>query len=110
MDFMEAISTARDSITVKRVYGEAYERNGVMVIPAAAVFGGGGGGQGDQPDGTEGGGAGFGLHARPVGAYVVKGEEVSWEPAVDVSRMVLGGQLVALAALFLIRSILRRRG
>ena len=110
MDVMDTVSTARDSITVKRVYGEAIERNGVMVIPAAAVFGGGGGGQGDQPEGAEGGGAGFGLHARPVGAYVIRGQEVSWEPAMDLSRAILGGQLLALAALFVIRSLLRRRG
>jgi uncharacterized spore protein YtfJ len=110
MDVMDTVSTARDSITVKRVYGEAIERNGVMVIPAAAVFGGAGGGQGDQPDGAEGGGAGFGLHARPVGAYVIRGQEVSWEPAMDLSRAILGGQLLALAALFVIRSLLRRRG
>jgi uncharacterized spore protein YtfJ len=110
MDVMDTVSTARDSITVKRVYGEAIERNGVMVIPAAAVIGGAGGGQGDQPDGAEGGGAGFGLHARPVGAYVIRGQEVSWEPAMDLSRAILGGQLLALAALFVIRSLLRRRG
>ena len=110
MDFMDAVSSTRDSITVKRVYGEAYERNGVTVIPAAAVFGAGGAGQGDQPDGTEGGGGGFGVHARPIGAYVVRGEEVSWQPAFDVNRVVLGCQLLGLAAILLIhRRLLRRR-
>jgi uncharacterized spore protein YtfJ len=109
MDFSEAISNARDAITVKRVYGEAYERNGVMVIPAAAISGGGGGGTGDQEDGRTGSGGGFGLRARPVGAFVVREDQVSWEPAVDLSRVILGGQLIALAALFVIRSIARRR-
>jgi uncharacterized spore protein YtfJ len=109
MDYSEAISNARDAITVKRVYGEAYERNGVMVIPAAAVSGGGGGGTGDQEDGRTGSGGGFGLRARPVGAFVVRENQVSWEPAVDLSRVILGGQLIALAALFVIRSIARRR-
>jgi uncharacterized spore protein YtfJ len=109
MDFSEAISNARDAITVKRVYGEAYERNGVMVIPAAAVSGGGGGGTGDQEDGRTGSGGGFGLRARPVGAFVVQENQVSWEPAVDLSRVILGGQLIAVAALFVIRSIARRR-
>ncbi len=108
MDFMEAISGARDAITVKRVYGEPYERNGVAVIPAAALEGGGGGGGGDEPGGRLGGG-GFGLRARPVGAYVIRGEQVSWEPAVDLSRVILGGQLLALAALLILRSIARRR-
>ncbi|MEO8092732.1 MAG: spore germination protein GerW family protein [bacterium] len=109
MDFMETISVARDAISVKRVYGEPYERNGVVVIPAASVQGGGGGGGGDEGDGRAGGGGGFGLRARPVGAYVVRGEQVSWEPAVDLSRMILGGQLLALAALLVVRSIARRR-
>ena len=109
MDFMETISGARDAITVKRVYGEPYERNGVAVIPAAEVLGGGGGGAGDEPDGRTGGGGGFGLRARPVGAYVIRGEQVSWEPAVDLSRAILGGQILALAALLVGRSIARRR-
>ncbi len=109
MDFMETVSGARDAITVKRVYGEPYERNGVGVIPAAAVQGGGGGGGGDDPDGRTGGGGGFGLRARPVGAYVIRGDQVSWEPAVDLSRVIVGGQLLALAALLVVRSIVRRR-
>jgi uncharacterized spore protein YtfJ len=109
MDIMQTISGARDAITVKRVYGEPYERNGVAVIPAAAVQGGGGGGGGDEPDGRAGGGGGFGLRARPVGAFVVRGEQVSWEPAIDLSRMILGGQFIALVALLVLRSIAHRR-
>ena len=109
MDFMETISGARDAITVKRVYGEPYERNGVAVIPAAVVQGGGGGGGGEEPDGQSGGGGGFGLRARPVGAYVIRGEEVYWESALDLNRVTLGGQLLALAALLVVRSIARRR-
>jgi uncharacterized spore protein YtfJ len=108
MEFQKAISGATDSITVKRVFGEAYERNGVMVIPAAEVMGGGGGGTGEGPDGT-GGGGGFGVRARPAGVYVVRGEEVSWRPAVDLNRVVLGCQLLGLAAIFLTYRRLRRR-
>ena len=108
MDIMETISGARDAITVKRVYGDPYERNGIVVIPAAAVVGGGGGGGGEQ-DGQAGSGGGFGLHARPVGAYVIRGDEVSWEPAMDLNRTILGGQLLALAALLVVRSVARRR-
>ena len=81
------------SLTVRRVYGEPYERNGVTVIPAASVMGGVGGGSGDQPDGTTGGGGGFGVKARPVGAYVIRGEQVDWEPALDLNRVILGGQV-----------------
>ena len=108
MDFLDTLSSARDAVTVKRVYGEPYERNGVTVIPAAAVLGGGGGGGGTQPEGEEGSGLGFGLRGRPVGAYVIRGDEVEWEPAIDVSRAILGGQILALVALFVIRSLGRR--
>jgi uncharacterized spore protein YtfJ len=101
MNLTETISNARDSITVKRVYGEPYERNGVTVIPAATVMGGGGGGEGNQGDGQTGSGGGFGLRARPVGAYVIRGEEVSWRPAVDLNRVILGCKLLGLAAILL---------
>jgi uncharacterized spore protein YtfJ len=109
MDVQETIDAGRDSITVRRVYGEPFERNGVSVIPAASVMGGAGGGSGDQPDGQTGGGAGFGLRARPVGAYVIRGEDVRWEPAFDLNRAILGGQAIALVALIVLRSIRRRR-
>ena len=80
MDIMETISAARDAITVKRVYGEPYERNGVVVIPAAAVQGGGGGG-GGEADGQSGSGGGFALRARPVGAQVLTGSGCLVAPA-----------------------------
>jgi uncharacterized spore protein YtfJ len=108
MDVIETIEAGRDSLTVRRVYGEPYESNGVTVIPAASVMGGVGGGSGDQPDGTTGGGGGFGMRARPVGAYVIRGEQVHWEPAFDLNRVILGGQ-VALVALLLLRSVKRSR-
>jgi uncharacterized spore protein YtfJ len=108
MDVKETIEAARDSMTVRRVYGDPYERNGVTVIPAASVQGGAGGGSGEEA-GKTGGGGGFGLRARPVGAYVMRGEEVRWEPALDLNRVILGGQVVALVALLVLRSIKRSR-
>jgi uncharacterized spore protein YtfJ len=108
MDFQETITTARDAITVKRVYGEPYERNGLAVIPAAAVLGGGGGGGSERGEHSDGGG-GFGVQARPIGAYVIRGEQVSWQPALDLNRVVLGCQLLGLAAILLTRRRLMRR-
>jgi uncharacterized spore protein YtfJ len=108
MDVQETINAARDSLTVRRVYGDAYERNGVAVIPAAAVQGGGGGG-GSKDGEHQDGGSGFGLTARPVGAYVIKGDEVEWQPAFDLSRLILGCQLLGLAAIVLTHLRLRRR-
>jgi uncharacterized spore protein YtfJ len=106
MDFQETISKAQDAVTVKRVYGEPYERDGVVVIPAALVRGGGGGGGGGGEDTTKsssGSGGGFGLGARPVGAYVIEGEHVRWQPAVDVTRIVVQLTLAALGVAFLLR-------
>ena len=47
MDPNELMTQARDALTVKRVFGEPYERDGVTLIPAAVVRGGAGGGQGE---------------------------------------------------------------
>lgn len=110
MDMQEMLTGARDAITVRRVYGEPFEKNGVTIVPAASVRGGGGGGSGEGPEGeSKGTGGGFGMTARPVGAYVIRGDEVRWEPAVDVTRMALMGQAVAVIALLAIRSIVKSR-
>jgi uncharacterized spore protein YtfJ len=101
MDVEETISAARDSMTVKRVYGEAYERNGVAIIPAANVQGGAGGGSGEDPDGRTGGGGGFGIRATPAGAYVIRGDQIRWQPALNLNLVILGCQLLGLAALLL---------
>ncbi len=87
------------------VYGEAVERDGVTVIPVARVLGGGGGG-GDAQDN---GGGGYGVDARVTGAFVVREGTVRWVPAVDVNRIVLGGQVVAIVALLVLRRAIRRR-
>ncbi|TMD26029.1 MAG: sporulation protein [Chloroflexi bacterium] len=104
----QILSQAQDTITVKRVFGEPYEKNGVTVITAAGVLGGGGAGSGEAPgDQGEGSGGGFGVIARPVGAFVIKGDQVSWQPAIDVNRAILGGQILAVIALLTLRTVVR---
>ena len=108
--FDEMLTGAQDAMTVKRVYGEPYQQNGVTFIPAAAIRGGAGGGEGDPTESTPGGrGGGMGMTARPVGAYQIKGDEVIWIPAADVTKFVFTGQIVVIVALLVIRSIVRRR-
>jgi uncharacterized spore protein YtfJ len=102
------LGPARDALTVKRVFGEAYESEGCLVVPVAAIRGGGGGGGGRAPDASTGSGAGFGLSARPVGVYRIKGDQVTWVPAADTTRVILVGQLVGIVALLVLRSIVRR--
>jgi uncharacterized spore protein YtfJ len=110
MEVNDVISQARDTLTVKRVFGEPYERNGVTVIPAARVQGGAGGGGGEGPDGQgKGSGSGFGLNARPVGAFLIRGGDVMWRPAVDLNKVILGAQVVAVVALLTIRTIVKAR-
>lgn len=106
----EIMSEARDVLTVKRVYGEPLAHNGITVIPAASVRGGGGGGEGEPGPETPGGaGGGFGMSARPVGAYQIKDDEVTWVPAADTTRVIILGEMVAIVALLVFRSVLRRR-
>jgi len=38
--------------------------------------------------------------------FVVRNGDVRWRPAIDVNRVVLGGQLVAITALIVLRPIL----
>ncbi len=110
MEPQEVIAQARDTLTVKRVFGEPYEKDGVTIIPAARVQGGAGGGRGEDAKGQgKGTGSGFGMTARPVGAFVLRQGELRWQPAVDVNRIVLGGQVVMVAALLTVRAIVRAR-
>jgi uncharacterized spore protein YtfJ len=104
------IEQARDAMTVRRVFGDPYEKNGVTVIPAARVQGGAGGGGGEGPEGQGSGtGGGFGVNAKPAGAFVVRGDDVDWRPAIDVNRIIMGGQLIAAAALLLAVTVVRSR-
>jgi len=109
MKIDELLETAKDSVTVKRVFGEPYERDGTIVIPAARVAGGGGGGQGQQSDEAEGEGAGFGVMGRPAGAYVIKEGRVRWLPAVDPNRVVMAMALVVVAYLLSRPRVIRAR-
>jgi len=84
----EIVSSARESLTAKRVFGEPVERDGTTVYPAARITGGMGGGAGTDDKGQNGEGGGFGISAQPVGAYVFRNGEVTWRPAIDVNRVI----------------------
>jgi uncharacterized spore protein YtfJ len=103
MDVQDVVDRFRDTVNVRRVYGDPIEQDGATVIPAAKLRGGGGGGgrggSGGQEEGTERSGGGFGMNAKPAGAFVFRGGKVRWVPALDLNRVILGGQMVAAAAL-----------
>jgi uncharacterized spore protein YtfJ len=131
MDIRELTSRIGENLSVRRAFGAAYEKNGVLVIPVALVAGGGGGGQrasappqGQAPslaanpaddadpgresrNGAEAGG-GFGGLIMPIGAYVVKGDDVRWVPAVNVTVIVLAS-LSTIRLLALLWTRRRRR-
>ena len=114
MNPKEILDQARDTFTVRRVFGEPIERDGVLVVPVARVRGGGGAGsgegRGDEPEARgSGSGGGWGAEARPVGVFVIAGQDVRWVPAVDINRIVLGGQIVAIVGLLVVRAIIRAR-
>jgi uncharacterized spore protein YtfJ len=135
MDAENLLARASENFSVRRAFGAAYEKDGVLIIPVALVAGGGGGGtsrsrpgnSAARPDGsaepdatpqdsepmdaaradagrTDAGrtdaGGGFGGLVMPTGAYVVKGDQVRWVPAVDVT-------IVVLASLSLVRILAR---
>ncbi|MFI5843952.1 hypothetical protein ACIA8K_30075 [Catenuloplanes sp. NPDC051500] len=95
MKISEIVTTARDTMTVRRVFGEPVERDGVTLIPAALIGGGLGAGSGrrgldgDRKGDEEGDGAGFGLGAVPIGAYSIRDGRVRWHPAVNVNLLII---------------------
>ena len=89
-----------DSISGHKSFGPSFEKDGVLVIPVAYVFGGGGGGEGEEPskpgeaDGLKKGiGGGYGLVSWPVGAYVVQNGQVRWVPVIDPAVVLAAGGL-----------------
>jgi uncharacterized spore protein YtfJ len=105
----------RRVLRARDVFGKPVESDGVTVIPVAAVFGGGGAGGGERRAGSPGGageapqaggGLGFGLMARPVGAFVIRDGKVRWRSAVDFTSLALGAMLTGLVVA---RWILRNR-
>ena len=110
MDLQKLLSTTADAFTVGRAFGPPYERDDCVIIPVAWVAGGtgAGGAEGvergsDEQGGIANGGGGTGGIVWPLGVYVVKGENVRWVPALDVTR-------VALAGLALTRAVVKLRG
>jgi uncharacterized spore protein YtfJ len=119
----ELLKRVGQNLSVHRAFGTAYEKDGILIIPVALVAGGGGGGEAPvmtssglvDPDAGSrevdsdaahetptGSGAGFGGMVMPAGVYVVRGDDVRWKPALNVT-------LIALSSLSVIRLLLRLR-
>ena len=119
MDAGNLLEKAAGNLSVRRAFGTAYEKDGMLIIPVAIVAGGGGAGTArarrgnlagpdglaeedlaahgaaPQAPGQMDAGGGFGGLVLPAGAYVVKGDQVRWVPAVDVTIVVLASLSLA---------------
>ncbi|GAA3560762.1 hypothetical protein GCM10022419_046740 [Nonomuraea rosea] len=111
MDGIDVSGTVKDVARVERVFGEPITQDGVTVIPVARIGGGGGSGTGKQEGERpgEGSGGGFGLGATPAGVFVIKDGDARWRPAIDINKIIIGGQTVAVVALLTVRAIVRMR-
>jgi uncharacterized spore protein YtfJ len=105
MRVMEIVNEARSAMRASEVFGTPYEKNGVTIIPAAKIMGSAGGG-GDQHE-PQAGGAGFALASKPAGAFIIRGDDVRWQPALDLNRVIIAGQVVAIVALLTLRTIVK---
>jgi uncharacterized spore protein YtfJ len=132
MDAGNLLAKVADNLSVRRAFGAAYEKDGMLVIPVALVAGVGGGTartqRGDQAVPADSppeeatvahdappqdsrpadAGGGFGGLVLPSGVYIVKGDQVRWVPAVDVTVVVLAS--LSLARVLARTWTRRRRG
>ena len=119
MDAGNLLEKVSDNLSVRRAFGTAYEKDGMLIIPVAIVAGGGGAGTArarrgnlagpdglaeedsaahdaaPQAPGQMDAGGGFGGLVLPAGVSVVKGDQVRWVPAVDVTIVVLASLSLA---------------
>jgi uncharacterized spore protein YtfJ len=103
MNPQQILLDAQEALSVRRVFGDPIHAGDVTLVPAAIISGGGGGGTKT----AEEGGVGFGLSARPAGVFAVKHGEVRWRPAINVNRVIAGGQVVGVLAIGVTAALLR---
>ncbi|MEU4294145.1 spore germination protein GerW family protein [Kribbella sp. NPDC026596] len=112
-DVLEILQGVVDNVKAGMVFGNPVSKDGVTILPVARISGGGGGGggTGQQTGGQDmdGSGGGFGLIAKPAGVYVLRDGKVTWTPAVDATKVILGFQLLGMAVLLTIRALLKSR-
>lgn len=93
----ETIETFLDTADVNKVYADAVEHQGSLIIPAAEVVAGmgfgagyGTGGSAKKESGAGGGGGGGGkTFARPVAVIVADSNGVRVEPVMDPTKIAL---------------------
>lgn len=114
---LEPIEKMVDELGVGAVFGEPIREGSVTVVPVAEVrfaFGYGyGSGRGEEAEGGSstdegsGGGSGAGGRASAKGYIRISGDEVTFEPVLDVTRLALAGIAFAAWSVFWIGRALR---
>jgi hypothetical protein len=95
------IATLAEQLGHEHAFGPPVHNGGVTLVPVAAVRAGGG----LRPRAR----SGAGMVTRPVGAFSIAADgTVAWHPAVDVDRIVLGGQLLVGVVLAVALGLRRR--
>ena len=105
MDPQLILQRVEEAMTPRRVFGDPVQVDGVTVLPVARVGGGGGGGQRGEHSNESG--VGFGLSVQAAGVFVIRDGDAKWRPALNLNRVILGGQIVGLAAILTFGSLLR---
>ncbi|TDC91177.1 hypothetical protein E1161_17270 [Saccharopolyspora aridisoli] len=101
----DALDALKDQLGDHQIFGEPVSQGDTTLVPVGEVqLGGGWGGRSDE---TGGGG---GVRARAIGAFsLVADGTVAWHPAVNVNRIVRGGQLALATAVVACAIAFRRR-
>ena len=101
-DVLDMLSERLDQ---HQVFGTPVRQGDTTLVPVAAIRVGWGFGRARRDDG-----GGAGVVAWPVGAWSINGKgKVNWHPAVDVNRVVRGGQLALVVVAASLAFALRRR-
>jgi uncharacterized spore protein YtfJ len=103
VDPQHILISAQDAMTPRRVFGDPVQVEGATILPVSMVGGGGGGGA----KGADGG-VGFGLRVQPAGVFVIRDGDAKWRPALNLNRVILGGQLVGIVAILTAGWLVRR--
>jgi hypothetical protein len=102
----DVMATLTNRLGKHQVFGPPVQHGSTTLVPVAYVRASTARSKGraDHAD------SGTKLVARPAGAWVIVDDDrVSWRPAVDVNRIVRGGQLALAAVLIAVAVAFRRR-
>ena len=117
MTAIDVVAQAREALSVKRVFGEPYQRNGITLIPVARIkehvahlpVPRGEAGPLRAVPSLFGRGADVRMSAKPLGVYVLRGDRVTFKPVSDARCVMCMGGALAVLSLLAARSVRRRR-